>query len=127
MTYTIETVKAIMDEAYDDYGYVGIRFEDKPREVGDVCDNSRHNPDRDAERDFPAWGGSDYDDLPELDGTSAYCPDYLPRLTDDNLLDSDTRMADHCYIIASDSLGYHYDPDAGEILLRDPQVMRILW
>lgn len=118
MTLTADMLNQIMqlaDEAYDDYTYTGVRFEIKSRGIGDVCDNSKHNPDRCDERDFPAYGSADYNSLDELDGTSAWT--IGRHLVGDYFDDM------HCYLIGSDSVGYHDDPDINEILLQDPVVI----
>lgn len=130
-----EKVKAIYEANEDKYYYIGLRFEDKDREIGDVCENSKHNPDRDDERDFPEFGSEEYDDLPELDGTSAWNMDpvangrvYAPgfgRISDWHMEMPCERLffADHCYVIAGEHRGYHEDPDENEILIQDAVVI----
>lgn len=53
------------------FSFYGLRFENKDRNIGDICETSRHNPERDDERDFPEYGTRQYKKLPRLDGTSA--------------------------------------------------------
>lgn len=64
--------KEALKKFEDMYYYIGIRFEDKDREVGEICECSKHNLDREDEREFPVYGTPEYDELPELDGTSAW-------------------------------------------------------
>jgi hypothetical protein len=122
-------------EDFADFSFYGLRFEDKEREVGEVCGNSRHNFDREDEREFPEFGSDEYDEMTELDGTSAY---YLPE--DGSIptyayigcyqkTDNDPLMVsgEHCYIIGGDIEGSHDDPDRGEILICDAVVVEKLF
>lgn len=127
-----EKVKAIYAANEDDYYYIGLRFEDKKREIGDVCDYSRHNSDRDDERDFPAFGTNDYEEMELLDGTSAwnmtpFSKVYHPGMHDLRVdLEKECSfhfLTNHCYVIASNREGRHEDPDAGEILIKDAIVI----
>lgn len=61
-----------LEKYQDKYYYVGIRFEDKEREVGEICERSKHNTDREDEREFPEYGTPEYEEMFELDGTSAW-------------------------------------------------------
>lgn len=120
--------KQIYNDNTDKYDYIGLRFEDKEREIGDVCEYSRHNPDREDEREFPKYGTDEYFEMEELDGTSAwnmeedgtYKIGHLEDLEDDC---SRHFMADHCYVIAGNNLGRHEDPDVNEILIKDAVVI----
>lgn len=119
-TLTAETLKELAKYAEDiifDYYYVGIRFETKEREIGEVCDNSKHNADREDERDFPEYGTAEYDELDELDGTSAW---RINSIRPNRSYFSDL----HCYVIGSNDLGYHPDPDYGEMLMKDAVVLK---
>lgn len=93
---------------------VGIRFETLNREIGDVCQNSRHNPNRDDEREFPEYGTQEYSELEELEGTSAW--ELRVDITGSYFSDM------HCYIIGGD-IGYHPEPDQGEILIENAIVL----
>ncbi|MEC5268885.1 hypothetical protein P9G49_07185 [Heyndrickxia coagulans] len=64
--------KEALERFEGQYYYIGIRFEDKEREIGDVCECSKHNIDREDEREFPEYGTPEYDEMLELDGTSAW-------------------------------------------------------
>jgi len=128
-----DLVKKVYEANENEYYYIGIRFEDKDREVGEECDWSRHNPDREDEREFPVYGSEEYDDLPTLDGTSAwdlselsdsYYPGYgRPRNVDQSKDCSRYFLANHCYVIAGNRQGSHDDPDNGEILIKDAVVI----
>jgi len=122
------------------YNYIGVRYEDKKREVGEECEWSKHNPDREDEREFPRYGSKEYDDLPELDGTSVWGIDevYDKRITipgvgrplRENEFDAEhTKLfiPDHCYIVAGNRQGFHEDPDENEILIKDARVVSVIF
>lgn len=131
-------VREIYEANKDEYYYIGLRFENKDREVGEECEWSKDNLGREDERDFPQYGTPEYNELPTLDGTSAWD---LSRLSDWYypgfgetrwILDHDKEcrrhfIAEHCYIIAGDKKGVHDCPDEGEILIRDAVVIAKLW
>lgn len=79
---------------YGDADEFAVRFDARDLEPGDTLDASRHNIDRDDERDFPDHDSADYNDLPILNGTSAYSLTTLPR----HLIDCDEPI----YLIAGD-------------------------
>jgi len=123
-------VKTIYEANEDTYSYIGLRFEDKAREIGDVCENSRHNGDREDERDFPSFGSEEYEEMEELDGTSAWNIDLSkhPGMHDLRGIDLEKECSLHfttwhCYVVASNKQGRHDDPDAGEILIKDAVVI----
>lgn len=122
-----ETIKRIYDENKDEYEVIGLRFENKDREIGEICEYSRHNPDRNDERDFPEYGTKDYEGLEELDGTSAWSlRGYDYRIDPWQNTEVDCRnhfLQAHCYIIAGNERGTHDDPDEGEVLIRDAVVI----
>lgn len=126
MTYkeVREAIEAALT-AVDEWTTAGVRFEDLDREIGDLCENSRHNPDRDDSRDFPEYGTDEYCELDELDGTSAWSPDYerawkLPWKSDS---DEIVVLFDHCYIIAGDCGSGRDDMDAGEVIIKNARVV----
>ena len=121
-----EAICKAAEAAEHDFYYVGFRFENLNRKVGDVCGNSKHNPDREDVRDFPEYGTEEYNELPELDGTCAYIMggiDWNFSREDYAKSCKDHFIGDHCYVIASDDAGNNDDPDAFEILLRRPVVV----
>ena len=67
-----DKAKELYEELEFEYDVIGIRFEDKDREVGDAVENSKHNIDREDEREFPEYGTEEYEDLYELDGASSW-------------------------------------------------------
>ncbi len=114
------------DDSCPIYNYYGIRFGDEIRAIGDRCDNSRDNRDREDEREFPAWGTPEYDELPEFDGTCAYDARYI----DDILApdgSNDYFESDHLYIIAGDSIGDDNGGDDYEIVIRDAIIIGIVF
>lgn len=130
-----EKVKEIYGANEDKYYYFGLRYEDKEREIGEECERSRHNPDREDEREFPAYGTEEYENLEVLDGTSAW---YVGNFNDSwpilpgfgSIQNVDlTKEANrffcthHCYVIAGNKQGHHDDPDDNEILIKDAVVI----
>jgi len=131
-------VREIYEANENKYFYIGIRFENKDREIGEELEWSKHNSDREDERDFPEYGTPEYDELPTLDGTSAWdlsllSDRYYPGFGETRWITDHEKeckryfLADHCYIVAGDKKGIHDDPDYGEILIRDAVVVAKLW
>lgn len=44
-----EACEKALEKYQDDYWCLGIRFEDKKREIGEICECSKHNVDREDE------------------------------------------------------------------------------
>lgn len=114
--------------------YVGIRFEDKAREVGEECECSRHNPDREDVREFPEFSSDGYYDLPEFDGTS--CHDlsdasvYRQLKAPAYLSDRDAvtfYQRNHAYIIVGDRVSNRDEVDEGEIVIVDAEVAAVIY
>ena len=122
----VEAIKGKL-ESDCEYVYFGIRFEDKDREIGEICEASKHNPDREDYREFPEFGTSEYDDLEELDGTSCWDleGDWLASFWSYNKTPEEKLaiMADHCYVIAGDDSPQFEDRDPNEILITDAVVI----
>lgn len=123
-----ETVMRIKEENEFDYYHMGIRFEDKERNAGDIiAEVSRHNSDREDEREFPEYGTDGYEELEELDGISAWSIEekehYTPAPGKENEPAEKGYLTKHAYIIASDDAGSGDDLDHGEILLKDAVVL----
>ncbi len=108
-------------KADGEYEYICFRFDDRDMQVGECFGNSKHNPDREDERDFPGYGTEDYENMIELDGTSCYDAEYFMRVYASGEMDffDETK----CYLIASNEEGYHDYPDEGEMLLKNPIVL----
>ena len=108
-------------KADGEYEYIGFRFDEREMFVGNYFKNSKHNPNREDERDFPEFGTKEYNDLVFLDGTSCYDADYFMRVYASGEMDffDETK----CYLIASNEEGYHDYPDEGEMLLKNPIVL----
>lgn len=125
-----------IEAASDDYSVIGIRFEDLPREIGEICGNSKHNPYRYDERDYPEYGTEEYNELPELDGTCSWLVGnwrgLVPGRSVEKVIEaaaSRNSLRDHCYLIASDSNGdmTDYTPDEGEVIIKDAVVIDIIY
>jgi hypothetical protein len=124
---------SMLNEMESEYLYYGLRFEDADRQIGEVCGNSRHNPDREDEREFPEYGSADYEGMEELDGTSAWMIDASGWWVNSFKSfwmkdDADVAvMADHCYIIAGDAKKTHDDADENEIVIGGAVVIEKLF
>lgn len=111
-----------------DYHCVGIRFEDKDREVGEICENSRNNIVREDERDFPIYGTEEYFQLEEMDGVSTWdlTPETNKWLWNNPEADvQDEYIGKHAYIIVGDKTGWEQLNgliDEGELLIKDGKV-----
>ena len=123
-----DTAKIKFEEYEDDYNFIGIRFEDKQRTINDICECSKHNTERDDDRDFPEFDTEEYNDLFEFDGTSAW------SLNDNNIykynkINAETEAIDnfiteHCYIIAGNYITNCDDGlDDNEIVIEDAIVL----
>jgi hypothetical protein len=135
-----EVAKIIMEIVENgEYEFYGIRFEDKSYSVGDVVANSKHNPDREDERDFPEYGTKEYEECEDLDGASAWrCVDSYGRFIDECLtsnggwretMDSEAfSMCDceHVYIVAGNRENTHDDSDENEIVIESAVVIGVL-
>ncbi len=114
----IEKIKeAIAGDPWETYDSepLGVRFDERQLENLDIFDNSLDNREREDERDFPEYGDSDAE---ELDGTSCYDVDYIRRQRNDTSL-----IWGHCYIVRGPDKGVHPMPDAGEILIKECQIV----
>lgn len=108
----------------EDWDYVAVRQDDRDLDVGFVFDNSKHNPDRFDERDFPQFGSDEYENLPEIDGTSCwYCSEFYDLATKDPYGEF-SQWHDHLYVVVSNESGYHDDPDHNETVLRSPVIVK---
>lgn len=118
-------------KAETEYYHIGLRFEDKKRNVGEIItDRSRHNADREDERDFPEFGTEEYEEAPELDGVSAWDivnSDDSYRYTDADEAAEKGYLTYHAYVVASDNLDNHPDPDVNEIVLQNAKVVAKLF
>ena len=130
MTYTElkALVEQVEEEQDDVFGgiVVGIRFDDKLYKVGDLLPNTKDNPDREDDREFPEFGTAEYNDLPELDGTSAWDVNAW-WLRDSDFSNANAFLTDHAEIIYGEVSDDDYAPDDGEILIADAKVAKILF
>lgn len=126
------------DDAVESFDYYGLRFESAARQVGDICNNSKDNTERQDEREFPVYGTPEYNELPELDGASAWNinPDsklYLRSYANDYFgnckpySDKEYSYMEHAYIIAGNGMGYHPNPDDNEVLIRNAKVIAVIF
>lgn len=123
----------LIDDDEIDFLDVGIRFENKVRVVGETCGEcSKHNADRDDDREFPDFDGEGYADMDELDGLSAWL---ISSATSKSLLGEFSSKfsieqqvgSAHCYIVASNRDVTHDDCDEGEIVMQNPVVLEVLF
>ena len=104
--------------------FVGVRFEDKERVVGEEIGNSKHNIDREYEGDMPEYGTYEYEELFEFDGASAFEVSWIV-----NELEKGNAFATyHCYFIVGTSYTNEDDAlDDGEVVIEDAVVKHIFY
>ena len=112
-----------------DYYYVGVRYEDKPRQVGEECECSKHNA---GDREFPEYGTVEYDELDDLGGTSAwsahkYLSNYDLSGDQSQLVSNKFKHVAHAYIIVGQYANTPSDADDGEIVIEDAVVTEVLF
>jgi hypothetical protein len=130
-----ELVKERVKELEEDFFYIGVRFENKERQVGEIItDVSRHNGDREDEREFPDFDTEEYYEMEELDGVSAWDAHieehYKYKTGEGNEPASKGYLTEHCYLIASDDAVNPGDDiilDEGEIVLENAKVIEVLF
>ena len=132
LTEMWEEVKKIYDTNEDSYNYIGIRFEDKSRKIGDTCECSKHNTNREDERDFPEFGSEEYNSMFTFNGTSAWNLSQKEVYKVDKFYaEKDCTRAflqDHAYIIAGDYITNMDDAlDYNEIVIEDAKVITIIF
>lgn len=122
----------IYNNEKSNYRYLGVRLENKDRREGDKLNISKHNPDRDDERDFPDYDSDEYDNLPSFGGTSAWEMDMVKERGKFNLLlkgdynDWDEEIyfdKKHMYIIGGDRRTKNVHRDWGEIIIENAEVV----
>ena len=124
-----EMVKGIYEANQDEYYHIGIRFEDKEREIGDICECSKNNGEREDEREFPAYGTDEYDEMDEFDGASAWDLSNKSAYEIKSFEDLTDDCTNHfytarCYIVAGDNTSNHDDGlDYHEIVITDATVI----
>ena len=136
---TNKEMKDKIENAYnkykDKYQYVGLRFEDKEREIGEICENSKHNPDREDPRDYPEYGTEEYKKLPEFNGTSAWdlSISNMHRTWFDSNYMTDKEKSyypdeyNHAYIIVGNKVDNDPDRDLDEIIITNAKVVEIIF
>lgn len=110
-----------------EYEMIGLRFENKDREIGNVCENSKDNPDRLDERDFPDYNSEDYNELPTLNGTCAWDLRDINWIEETFFNEKQTwndvqKQFKHCYIIANRD-SFEYGDDDNEVIIQNAFVI----
>lgn len=124
----VESTVAQLEDLDEYWGwYFGIRFENKERTIGEIItDRSKHNIDREDERDFPQFGSDEYEEMPELEGVCAWRYDELKAVL--GRLDREVvAEANHCYLIGSYDGTNNETGDYGETVLIDPTVIDVIF
>lgn len=129
----IETENALQDGPR--YSFYGLRFEEANRNIGDSVNNSKHNRNREDERDFPLYGTKEYEDMEELNGSSSWAIDIDQYQEDwiDSFMgkydtdDKSISMGGHAYIIAGNNENTHSDADPNEIVIENAVVLLKLY
>jgi hypothetical protein len=127
-------LKAKVNEALDainfndiyecEYEFIGIRFENKLRTVGEIIEDcSRDNEGRDDERDFPEYGTDEYEEMEELDGISTWDCHFWE---DGNIEYGEHTWFDckHIYIIGGNTASP--GPDDNELIIEGGEVLAVI-
>ena len=123
-------IEKTIKENKKDFEYIGLRFENKEREIGGICENSKHNPDRDDDRDFPEHGSEEYNNLPEFNGASAWdLSKDVNIYVEPNYADWKDKIdgwfiGEHCYIIVGNNTDNDLDRDYDEIIIKNAKVVK---
>ncbi len=126
-----EIAKEFYQRNEEKYNYIGIRFENLERKIGETCNNSRANLDREDIRDYPEYGSDEYKSLEKLNGTCAY--DLSKNGTYDFNADkgnepaSSKVLTDHCYIIVGEEISNDYAEDDHELIIKNAKVVKQLF
>lgn len=125
MNYTIGELKEIIDELEYDWNNIGIRFEEKEYQKGEIISDSKHNGNREDEREFPSFGTEDYEKMSELPGVSTYNTSIVEKVEDW------AKCHSHCYLVVSNGRSW-YDSidnfvlDDDELVIEDGQIAIII-
>lgn len=133
-----QKVSELKEDLLDEYAYIGIRFETKERELEEICEDSRHNINREDERGYPEFGSDEYNNLEILDGTSCYdlAQEKGTLYNQYQSCEADEEAetfynCKHCYIIAGWKLGNNSEFegtfDLDEIVVKEAEVVEILF
>jgi hypothetical protein len=125
MNFTIEEIKELIEDFEWDHNAVGIRLEEKKYQVGDVIADSKHNVDREDEREFPDFNSEEYAALPEFPGVSTWNSSILEEL--ETMIDYHT----HCYIVVGDDRSWYdsideYVLDENELVIENGRVALVI-
>ena len=121
VTEAIESVNGF-DEC--EWEYLGIRFENKVRSVGEIIEEcSKDNEGREDERDFPEYGTSEYNEMEDLDGISTWdIRDWQNSVY--SVAETFYCNASHLYLIGGNSATY--GPDDNELIIEDGEVLAVI-
>lgn len=128
-----EQARSVYAALSESYYYVGLRFENKEYLVGEECDWSKSNVDREDERDFPEFGTEEYEEMESMGGTSAWdmAQPYVYKIHPSEDIKDDCRnhfITDHCYIIVGNRKTSADVPlDDNEIVIADAVVAAVIF
>ena len=117
--------EALTEELQDEYYVIGIRFENKVRQVGDVITEcSRDNSGREDDRDFPEYGTPEYDEMDYLDGISTWDINFWEIGNLNRWSDMTSFAANHIYLIGGEK--HSFGPDNHELVIEDGVVLAVI-
>jgi hypothetical protein len=120
----IESVNGF-DQYECEYEFLGIRFEDKARTVGEIIEEcSKDNEDREDERDFPEYGTEEYEEMEELDGISTWNIHGWKEGNTCYYSDTVRFEASRLYLIGGNSASN--GPDDNELVIEDGVVLAVI-
>lgn len=132
----VKKVESVFEDLYYEWNCIGIRFGTSVYQIGDVLHNSRNNVDREEEREFPAYGTQEYEEMEEMDGVSTWGisggskPQFPQWMIEDLNADVSEFMGTHAYIVVGNKVGWEQLNglvDEGELLIKDGQVALVLY
>jgi len=125
VTAEIENVNGF-DQYECEFEFVGIRFENKIRKVGDIIEEcSKDNNDRSDERDFPEYGSDEYNKMDELEGISTWDIKNWQYGNISEISDTTCFEAEHLYLIGGNNDGGEA-PDYNELIIADGKVLAVI-
>lgn len=116
---------ALTEDAQDEYYVVGLRFENKVRQDGEIIkETSKDNPDRDDDRDFPEYGTDEYKEMEEMEGISSWDIHFWKEMNLNSWSDSTSFDVEHIYLVGGER--HSFGPDDHELVIEDTTVIAVI-
>lgn len=116
---------ALTENAQDEYYVVGLRFENKVRQDGEIIEEtSKDNPDRDDDRDFPEYGTDEYKEMEEMEGISSWDIHFWKEMNLNSWSNSTSFDVKHIYLVGGER--HSFGPDDHELVIEDATVIAVI-